>query len=44
MACAEDFDVVQPGLYFWQAYDPAVKVDLSCCARLTAKGLVFIDP
>jgi len=44
MACAEDFDVVQSGLFFWQAYDPKVKVDLSCCARLTGKGLVFIDP
>jgi len=44
MACAEEFDTVFDGLFFWQAYDPSVKVDLSCCARRTAKGLVFIDP
>ena len=26
------------------AYEAAVKTDLSCCACLTAKGLVFVDP
>ena len=41
---AEEFQQVTDGLYFWQAYDPAVKVELSCCARCTARGLVFIDP
>ena len=44
MPRAHEFQQVTDGLYFWQAYDPAVKVDLSCCARRTARGLVFIDP
>jgi glyoxylase-like metal-dependent hydrolase (beta-lactamase superfamily II) len=44
MPRAEEFQQVTDGLYFWQAYDPAVKVELSCCARRTARGLVFIDP
>ncbi len=44
MPRADEFQQVSDGLYFWQAYDPAVKVDLSCCARRTARGLVFIDP
>jgi hypothetical protein len=44
MARAEEVQQVRPGLYFWQAYEPAVKVDLSCCARRTGRGLVFIDP
>jgi glyoxylase-like metal-dependent hydrolase (beta-lactamase superfamily II) len=44
MASADEIQEVRPGLFFWQAYEPAVKVDLSCCARQTAEGLVFIDP
>lgn len=44
MPCADEFQPVTSALYFWQAYDPAVKVDLSCCARRTPHGLVFIDP
>jgi hypothetical protein len=44
MARADETHEVRPGLYFWQAYSPEVKVDLSCCARRTARGLVFIDP
>ena len=44
MARAEEFQTVREGLYFWQAYDASVKVDLSCCARQTSRGLVFIDP
>ncbi len=44
MASADEIHEVRPGLFFWQAYEPAVKVDLSCCARQTAEGLVFIDP
>ena len=41
---AEEFQQVTAGLYFWQAYDPVVKVELSCCAHRAARGLVFIDP
>ena len=44
MARAEEFQTVREGLFFWQAYAPSVKADLSCCARQTGKGLVFIDP
>ncbi len=44
MPRADEFQLIADGLFVWQAYDPAVKVDLSCCARRTARGLVFIDP
>ena len=44
MPRADEFQQITDGLFFWQAYDPAVKVDLSCCARRTPRGLVFIDP
>ena len=44
MPRADEFQQITDGLYFWQAYDPAVKTDLTCCARRTARGLVFIDP
>jgi len=44
MPRADEFQQVTDGLFFWQAYDPAVKVELSCCARRTARGLIFIDP
>jgi glyoxylase-like metal-dependent hydrolase (beta-lactamase superfamily II) len=36
--------MVSPALAFWQAYEPAVKSDLSCCARRFGNALVFIDP
>ena len=44
MSRAEEFQSIRPDLFYWQAYDPAVKTDLSCCACQTATGLVFIDP
>lgn len=44
MSRADEFHQLRPDLYFWQAYEPAVKVDLSCCARRTSRGLVLIDP
>jgi glyoxylase-like metal-dependent hydrolase (beta-lactamase superfamily II) len=44
MPHAEEYQQVRDDLFFWQAYDPAVKVDLSCCAHRTTRGLVFIDP
>ncbi len=44
MARADEVQEVLSDLHFWQAYDPSVKVDLSCCSRRTAKGTVFIDP
>ena len=44
MPIAEEFQLVTDRLAFWQAYAPAVKCDLSCCALRMEGGLVFIDP
>ncbi len=44
MPSAEEFQLVSPHLAFWQSYEPAVKCDLSSCARLAAGELVLIDP
>ncbi len=44
MKRADEIQEVRPGLFFWQAYEPSVKVDLSCCAQVTKRGLVLIDP
>ena len=41
---AEEFQVVSPSLAVWQAYEPAVKCELSSCARRFGDELVFIDP
>jgi len=41
---ADELHQLRPDLFIWQAYDPAVKSDLTSCACLTAQGLVFIDP
>ena len=41
---AEEFQTVRDDLFFWQAYEPAVKCDLSSCARRFGNELVFIDP
>lgn len=41
---ADGFQFVPPSVYFWQAYDPAVKCPLSSCAIKTAAGLILIDP
>jgi len=44
MQPAPEYQTIRPGLFFWQAYDPAVKTDLCCCAFETPAGLVFCDP
>lgn len=44
MARAEEVQRVRHDLYFWQTYEPAIKTDLSCCARRLATGWVLIDP
>jgi hypothetical protein len=44
MRPAPEFQIVRPGLFYWQAYDPAVKTDLCCCALESGGGLVFCDP
>jgi hypothetical protein len=43
-ARAEEVQRVTDTLYFWQAFEPAVRVELSSCAVLTQEGWVFIDP
>ncbi len=35
---------VAEGLWCWQAYEPAVKCDLSACAVATPDGVVMVDP
>ena len=44
MPPATDFHPVTPWIFAWQAYEPAVKCDLSSCAIETADGLIFVDP
>ena len=44
MATAQEFRAITPAIFFWQAYEPAVKCDLSSCAIATPEGLVFVDP
>ena len=44
MAVAADFHAVTPSLFAWEAYEPAVKCELSSCALDTDDGLIFIDP
>jgi hypothetical protein len=44
VATATEFQIVAPGLFHWQAYEPAVKCDLSACALVTPDGLLFVDP
>lgn len=44
MPAAWDFTRISPSLLLWQAYDPAVKADLSSTAVATANGIYLIDP
>ena len=44
MSRADEFHQLRPDLFIWQAYEKAVKTDLTCCACRTAQGFVFIDP
>src|SRR3954453_11950788 len=41
---AEESQRVGERVFYWEAYDAAVKTSLSCCAVKTAQGLVYIDP
>lgn len=41
---ADEFQEVLPGVFFWQAYDPAVKTDLSSTAVAIGGELIFVDP
>jgi hypothetical protein len=44
LTVATDFRAVTPTLFAWEAFEPAVKCDLSSCALDTRDGLIFIDP
>ena len=44
MATAQAFRAITPAIFSWQAYEPAVKCDLSSCAIATPAGLIFVDP
>ncbi len=44
MTIAAEIQRVTPALLYWQAYEPAVKCDLSSVAVATADGLILIDP
>ena len=44
MVFADSLDLVVSGLWFWQVYDPEVRVDLSSSSVQTPEGLVLIDP
>ena len=35
---------IRDGLWHWQAYEPAVKCDLSACAVQTSDGVILVDP
>lgn len=44
MQTAQELQAFSKGLFFWRAYEPSVKVDLSCCAIRVGEGLLFVDP
>lgn len=44
MIIAEEFVAVTDSVFMWQAYEPAVKCDLSSSAIVTSGGLVLVDP
>lgn len=44
VAVADEIQQVTPELWVWQAYEPAVKCDLSSAALLVEGGLLLIDP
>lgn len=43
-AFADETQLVVPGVWHWQLYDPEVKTELCATAVQGAGGLVFIDP
>ncbi len=44
MASAQSFESPLPGLLSWQAYEPAVKCDLSSVAVSSSMGWWWVDP
>jgi len=44
MNCADEIHRVTPNLFVWQAYEPAVKCDLTSAALKIEDGLILVDP
>ena len=44
MLCADEIQQVRDGLWFWQRFQPKVKVDCSSCAVRVEKQLLLVDP
>ena len=44
MLAADEFQQVRDGLWFWQRFQPSVKVDCSSCAVRVGAGLILVDP
>ncbi len=44
MLAADEIQQVRAGLWFWQRFQPSVKVDCSSCAVRVAAGLMLVDP
>jgi len=44
LTVATDFQTVTSSLFTWQAFEPAVKCELSSCALNGTDGLIFVDP
>lgn len=44
MTPADEIHRVTPTLFVWQAYEPAVKCELSSAAFNTGSGLILVDP
>ena len=44
MLSADEIQQVRDGLWFWQRFQPSVKVDCSSCAVRVGAGLILVDP
>ncbi len=44
MLSADEIQQVRDGLWFWQRFQPSVKVDCSSCAVIAGTRLILVDP
>ena len=44
MLCADEIQQVRDGLWFWQRFQPSVKVDCSSCAVRVGEKIILVDP
>ena len=44
MLPSDEIQQVRDGLWFWQRFQPSVKVDCSSCAVRVGTGLILVDP